>query len=121
MEEWADRTSTCLGCTPGFPSAPHTPCGGTGAMPGMPSRPRGAGRAHLQSRLLFGAFVAACDRGDDRLKEFLTKVQPLCGDGSRRQGASLLPRVLYGWHGRRAGLCVGSPGTGLSRLPCTLP
>ena len=43
MEEWADRTSTCLGCTPGFPSAPHTPCGGTGAMPGMPSRPRGAG------------------------------------------------------------------------------
>jgi hypothetical protein len=22
MEEWADRTSTCLGCTPGFPSAP---------------------------------------------------------------------------------------------------
>ena len=47
MEEWADGTSTCLGCTPGFPSTPHTPCGGTGAMPGMPS-PRDAGRAHLQ-------------------------------------------------------------------------
>ena len=49
MEEWADGTSTCLICIPGFPSTP-----------------RAAGRAHLQWGLLFGDFVAACDRADGK-------------------------------------------------------
>ena len=65
MEEWADRTSTCLGCTPGFPSAPHTPCGGH-ARDAL--KVTGC-RAHLQWRLLFGDFVVAFDRGDGKRTE----------------------------------------------------
>ena len=112
MEEWADRTSTCLGCTPGSPSAPHTPCGGTGAMPGMPSRPRGAG--HTSSgdfcsatsllRVTEATIASKSSSGDRRLCCAATaagdKMQVYCrgccmaGAGGVRGCAWAHPRVL---------------------------